>query len=438
MNGLGCRLRNAATRVRSTVLMLTLAAALYVGAPRRAAAEDRLDFKVAYYLEDDDRMKILSPSFLYETDLSQTLTIKITGVYDSMSGATPTGAPGAVPPSSASPSGAGPTRAPNEGSEESDFLWNYHAKAGASQAATPTPAGPSRSTSTAGGGSDAAATPAPSGVPMAELTDTRYAGDVELAQRLGRHTVTGRGAYSTEKDYESLGLVAGDAIDFNERNTRLTLAVAVTRDRVDILYNGSQDTKTLLDAMVGVTQTLGRHTLLTANLTLGQASGYLSDPYRVAQVDGVLVPERRPDSKDRQVAYLSLTQFMEALRASVEATYRYGNDSFGVSGHTVGLNWFQKLGHRWIVNPMVRFYEQGEADFYGATFVGTPEYYSADYRLSTLTATSAGLKLIWKPGDRWSVDLGYERYEMAGADDVTADDMYPSANIVTAGARVWF
>jgi len=45
--------------------------------------------------------------------------------------------------------------------------------------------------------------------------------------------------------------------------------------------------------------------------------------------------------------------------------------------------------------------------------------------------------LIWMPNDRVSMDLGYERYEMEGQDGVTSDGMYPSANIVVVGARIW-
>ena len=74
---------------------------LYMTPLKRARAEERLDFKTMLYQEDDDRMRIIAPTFLYEHDLSPTLTIKLEGIYNSISGASPTGAP--ATPNAAAP-----------------------------------------------------------------------------------------------------------------------------------------------------------------------------------------------------------------------------------------------------------------------------------------------------------------------------------------------
>jgi hypothetical protein len=36
------------------------------------------------------------------------------------------------------------------------------------------------------------------------------------------------------------------------------------------------------------------------------------------------------------------------------------------------------------------------------------------------------------------VDVAYEHYRQEGKDGVTLDDVYPSANVFTLGARRWF
>ncbi len=87
---------------------------------------------------------------------------------------------------------------------------------------------------------------------------------------------------------------------------------------------------------------------------------------------------------------------------------------------------------------MIRYYQQTAADFYGVRFTGSPSTYSSDYRLSNLTATSLGLKLLYQPNDDWSFDISYERYNMEGQDSITHPDAYPSANIVTIGFHRWF
>ena len=57
--------------VGTTVVLLA------ISLPRRARGEDLADFKVMYYMEDDNRIDVLSPTFQIQKDLSSTLTIKI-------------------------------------------------------------------------------------------------------------------------------------------------------------------------------------------------------------------------------------------------------------------------------------------------------------------------------------------------------------------------
>jgi hypothetical protein len=86
------------------------------------------------------------------------------------------------------------------------------------------------------------------------------------------------------------------------------------------------------------------------------------------------------------------------------------------------------------------------ASFYGVSFpgdpslslAGIPPHYSADYRLSELRTWTYGIKVIGKIFDRCSLDVQYMRYEMHGTDGVTSQSAYPTANIVSVGASVWF
>jgi hypothetical protein len=268
--------------------------------------------------------------------------------------------------------------------------------------------------------------------------DTRYGLNLEVGSRLGRHTPAVQLSYSVETDYLSAGLALRDAMDFNQKNTTLLLGAALTYDLIQPVTDAPDETKITVDAMVGVSQVLDRRTLLSANLTLSHVEGFLSDPYKVVELNGVLVPELRPDSKDKQIVYVSLTRFVELLRGSAEGSYRYYRDSFGIDAHTLSLAWHQRLGRHFVLRPMVRYYVQSEADFYGVRFTGTPEYYSADYRVSALTALSYGLKFVWMPTERLSFDVSFDRYAQSGSDSETPDAVYPSANVIMGGARLWF
>ena len=461
--------------VGSTVVLLAIAM------PRRARGEDLADFKVMYYQEDDNRIDVLAPTIQLQKDLSSTLTIKIDGIYNSISGATPTGAPiSSVQPATASPAqpsaSSAPAAAPTvsasgerdeeenrEEEEDGDdrrafpgmsgptIRMPYWAKAGATPAPAPAPTpAPAPAPAPSSSSSSSPATPAPAApaaapapaspsgkVPKANFSDERYAANIELIKKIDNHTVSGLLSLSTESDYDSMGIALKDAIVFNQKNTTLLLGGAFTHDKISPANSLPSDTKDTVDAIIGLTQLLDPRTVLTIDLALGHSQGLLTDPYKVVALNGALVAENRPDSKDKQTAYLSLAHFFPVVNGSLEGSYRYYTDSFGIDAHTVQLAWFQKFGDRWTVRPLVRYYDQTAADFYAVQFDGAPEFYSSDYRVSALNSMGYGLKLIYAPNSRLQFDAEYLRYEQSGKDGVTPDDAYPSANVVILGVRLW-
>ncbi len=474
--------------MRTYIVTLLLVLALQLLPLRRALGEDRLDLKYMYYQEDGGRIGVQSPAVLFETDLSPTLTIKLEGIYNAISGATPTGIPPLpkeasrvvrVPSSSSSSSGdddreeqedEGEDRDEDRGDEgeredEGDdrrsgiglralsrLAPNYAHYSGASSSPAPAPApdpAPAPSSSS-NNNNDRPADPAPAATPApkpapapakkvdtSEIEDERWAFNVDVTKRIGDHSVGGVLSISTESDYESYGLAVRDAIDFNKKNTTLTLGAAYTHDLVDVFYRGNTENKDTVDLLVGLTQVLSPLTLFTVNLSLSEASGFMADPYKVVDLNGELVPETRPDNKEKHILYLALNQAVPDLNGAAEISYRYYDDTFGIQAHTFQLAWFQKVGAHVVLRPSVRWYEQTEADFYGLHFTGSPEDYSSDYRISALRAIGYGIKLIWSPNTKCAFDIGYERYEQEGTDGVTPSEVYPGANVVVVGARWW-
>ncbi|HZI76185.1 MAG TPA: DUF3570 domain-containing protein, partial [Gemmatimonadales bacterium] len=244
-------------------------------------------------------------------------------------------------------------------------------------------------------------------------------------------------------------------LDLNQRNTTLQFGVAHNFDRLTAgLFLGPEtERKESTDVLLGITQVLTPTTLANATLTLGTASGYLSDPYKGFRFTGypdpnVLLPERRPGHRTKQIVSSSLHQFIEPLRGSAELTYRFYHDSFGLWAHTVTLEWFQKLGRRVTVAPLVRYYEQSAADFYRLSFDADPsdpdnpnnglipQHYSSDYRLTRLRSLTYGLG-VTAHLRRWLwLDAAYKRYDLRGLDGRTDSSNFPRANIWTIGLRL--
>lgn len=363
----------------------------------RLRGEDRFDYRYEDYAEEGGRIQIRTHGVSGEAGIKPWLSLKANYVHDAISGATPTGAP------------------PLAGERT---------------------------------------------VAKATIEDRRDAGFLEPSFKLEEHTLSPQIAWSREDDYESIGVSLQHTMDLNEKNTTVAWGISHSFDRV--LPNlgesipGAQR-KDSTDVLLGVTQLFGPDTLATANLTLGYADGYLTDPYKRVLFDDfphtpgqpyTVWPEHRPGHKLREGLFASARHYFEKLHGAIDGSYRFHHDDFGVVAHTVSVEWHQKIGRRVLVTPLFRFHAQAEADFYGTHFPGDPSlapgtplpvsYYSADYRLSALHSFTYGLSVSGRIQDHLSVAVSYQRYEMFGTDGRTAADQYPRANVFGGGITLWF
>jgi hypothetical protein len=357
---------------------------LTLALPRLLRAEDQVDYRFEYYAEDNNRMTIQTHSVYFEQKLADTVAIKGEVVYDTISGATPLGT--------------------------HDTKGN---------------------------------------LVLAQVEDHRYAGNLTLDTQLGNQTLSPGFAYSTERDYVSYGLSLNDAIAFNDKNTILQLGASHNFDNVRHADRTTWSDKEGTEGLIGISQLLSPRTILTAAFTYGNDSGYLSDPYRLAEYHptffptgfNIGVPEQRPSHRNKEILHTSLTQYFDTVNASLEGSYRFYNDTYGVLAHTVGLTWHQRLGKYVIVEPLFRFYEQSAASFYSTTFNGPTMsgpvgFHSSDYRLSNFYSLDYGLQITGVINDHFHVVAGYHRYEMYGLDGKTSAAMYPKANVYTVGVSI--
>jgi hypothetical protein len=193
------------------------------------------------------------------------------------------------------------------------------------------------------------------------------------------------------------------------------------------------------------------------NFSWGRATGYLNDQYKLVQKSvevgpGIFLPftyaENRPDERTRWNLYASINRAFPEAKGALEASYRFYHDTYGIDSHTLQATWLQRLGTHVILEASLRLYGQSAADFYYYRLDGTPimptggapnpagPFYSSDYRLSKLHTINAGLKFVWNPSARWQFTAQLDRYEMDGSDDVTPGSAYPSATILSLGARL--
>ncbi|HAA86670.1 MAG TPA: hypothetical protein DCE22_00345 [Verrucomicrobiales bacterium] len=268
---------------------------------------------------------------------------------------------------------------------------------------------------------------------------------------------------SEESDYFSTGISLNYEKDYNLGNTTVALGVNYLDDvvKVPLLEDEKKDG---YDVFAGITQVLGKNTIISADLTLGYAEGYLNDPYKVVQrnedfviAPGINVPivniyrENRPDSRFRQVLHQETKHYFESLKGTLKAAFRLSNDDYGIFSQTAEVEWRQEVNDKLLISPFYRFYNQNSADFFVQTLNelnidspadepnGDGPNYSADYRLSSLQATSIGLKIFYQLNDKLSISGAYEHYTMKGVGiDVAPSEAYPTANTLSISAQLKF
>lgn len=447
-------------------LAICLAVILFMLRLSRAQAqEDTAGYRHEWYAEDNDRIKVETDTFNIDVALGP--KVRATGqlVFDSISGATPTGAP----PQSQwpFPSQNDLYKSAYEQAFTSHFLtasnFNYdnYVLTGLETLQDMTnrilpgvQADAGRDATNSSSASYQSMTNNPNfrnkTVPLTQMHEFRTAFSLGLPITFDRHELTPSIAYSAESDYVSRGIALNHAINFNNKNTTLNLGWSgnfdIVRDE-----NLVWEHKTTHDFLAGVTQLLTPKSYVTANFTFGSEQGYLSDPYRGVMPatnffqsnpdDAALIAEKRPRNRSRAIFFVGYNRFFDPLNGGAEVSYRFFHDSWNVNAHTIDLRWNQKIGKRLVLSPMFRYYYQTAASFYYILvpdFNNLPAAYSSDYRLSELNTFSLGLRATYRLNKHLSLDAGYMRYVMRGLDDMTSQSAYPSANIFTLGLRGWF
>lgn len=313
--------------------------------------------------------------------------------------------------------------------------------------------------------------------------ETRSQGDFTLGYEWDEAAMNLGGGVSDEPDYHSTFVNLGGRWDFNQKLTSLNMGLSYTHSNTSAILD--PDTSSYYDYSVyqnqnqiqtiptpngtptrilrglkqdwathfGITQVLGKNSLIAADIGYTYSGGYQANPYKVVdfifvdpnqtpvsmpglpplltpQVQAVL--EQRPDVRNQWTWNSRYVQYIEGLDASLHLGYQFYHDDWGINGHTFEADWGQPLGDGWTVTPTVRYYSQSAANFYQPYFlfkqaepVTGPTgridlgrvplaHYSSDYRLSGYGALSGGVTVSKKLGKAVTLQAGAEYYTHAG------------------------
>jgi len=307
--------------------------------------------------------------------------------------------------------------------------------------------------------------------------ETRQQVDATLHYAFDRAELSIGGGGSFESDYVSAWGTLGGAMEFDQGMLRLEGSVSYTHDetRAELSHDAAPyiDTsayrheveifpstgKRVLSGdsdevglRLGLSQILGPNTVVKLGFGYARASGYLENPYKVeevafidpahqaqappggyyAQVHALL--EQRPNSRNEWSADLRLVQYVAPLDAALQLAYGFYADDWGIDAHTFEASWGQPLGFGLTLTPHLRFYSQGQADFYQPYLISQqayrtivtdpdtgdiisitpfdpallPSHFSSDERLSAFGALSGGATLSLRLLPGVLLDGGFE------------------------------
>lgn len=361
--------------------------------PVQAAEGDwDIDSAILFYSEDDDRIEVVEPVISGTRDLGDEESLGFKLVIDSLTGASATGAvPSTQVQTFIRPSGNGTyTVDPNETPLDDTFK------------------------------------------------DTRIAFSMNWEKPIDRNNRRNLGFnVSNEYDFTSVSANAMWQHDTNQKNTTYSYGINVELDEIEPVGDipeplssmyaqdkgDDSDTRNIVDLLFGVTQVIDRSSLFQVNLSLSEADGYMTDPYKfVSVVDNTtgepvdILFENRPDSRSKQSIYGKYKKMMPN-KDILTASYRYMTDDWGIDSNTFDFTYRFTFNSGYFVEPRLRYYEQTEADFY-EYFVrqGEPlsSDLSADYRLGEMEATTVGVKVGREYTNQHSWAVRLERYEQTG------------------------
>lgn len=225
-----------------------------------------------------------------------------------------------------------------------------------------------------------------------------------------------RGAGGAEYAYRSMG--GGTTLTWRlfDKNTTLSVGVDALFDTVAMIrYDGrdeADEARTTVTSGLTWTQILTPRSLMNLSAGFTHQSGFLAGQFNSVFVSGTEDYEILPGSRDR----VSLTgRYKHAIGQldAIEVGARVYADDWGIGSGTAELRYFLHLSESHQLELDYRFYAQGGADHYRASFAEAQQFQTSDPDLGDFTGHLGGLqfRILGEAGaggaGSWNFGLSY-------------------------------
>jgi hypothetical protein len=256
----------------------------------------------------------------------------------------------------------------------------------------------------------------------ASIEDTRTEVSVTTRYYYDRGNAGLNYVHSDEDDYDSNAVALDGSLNSADGMTTYSAAVSYSDDNIEptqgsVPTNTLKADKDISSLFLGVSRIVSKNAIVRFGLAYTYRDGFLTDPYKFH--------DKRPGERNEWAVSTGYRQYFAWPNGALQADYRYFDDDWGVASHTLNLAWYQNLGYSTQVIPFLRYYSQGEADFFSNIADTDKRYFSDDYRLSSFGAISGGLRVRHEIGN-WAITAVGERYETDGSWGVYSGEESPA------------
>ncbi len=241
----------------------------------------------------------------------------------------------------------------------------------------------------------------------ASIEDTRTEVSVTTRYYYDRGNAGLNYVRSDEDDYDSNAVALDGSLNSADGMTTYSAALSYSDDNIEptqgsVPTNTRKADKDISSVFLGVSRIVSKNAIVRFGLAYTYRDGFLTDPYKFH--------DKRPGERKEWAVSTGYRHYFTGPNGALQADYRYFDDDWGVASHTLNLAWVQNLGYSTQVTPFLRYYSQGEADFFSNIADLDKRYFADDYRLSSFGAISGGLRVRHEIGN-WVITAVGERYE---------------------------
>ncbi|WP_333607524.1 DUF3570 domain-containing protein [Arsukibacterium sp.] len=295
-------------------------------------------------------------------------------------------------------------------------------------------------------------------------TETRVETRVGIDYLAGDSIVSVNYVQSDESDYNGKSLALDFSHDTFGGMTTLSLGTAIGRDKVSRTGDDSfSDDIRRNKYSIGLTQVLTTSWMAALNTEVSLEQGFLNNPYRqiryrdpLSELGYSYQSEVYPRTRN-SLAVALVNKWFLPYRAALSWQLRHYQDSWDIKAFDTELEYIHPFAERWLFDAHVRWYQQGQAEFYQDLFgfANQQNFMARNKELSEFSNLTLGVGVSYQlPALAWlgaakpqlNLQLNHVRYDYQNFRNVTLsgfeageEPLYQmQANVIRAFMSLYF